>query len=833
MKRFYFLSKIQSITIIMLSATCLSFNVTGASTFTTDGSGQGSLYYEKAIPITILNVNEAPALTTVSPLTGATEDTPFTVSYASLATAADESDLDGDPLSFRIEGVTTGELTKGGMAVVPGITRLSVGESLVWTPGPNVNSIINAFTIKAWDGSLTSNTAVQVQVDITAVNDYPYVNAGSDGTITEGSAFSRSGFFTDPDAEDTHEVRVINWGDGSSMQILTVNAAAKTFSYSHVYADNGVYTITTRITDNNGATATDQVVVTVTNVAPATNAGADGSVNEGFSFSQSGSFIDLGIIDTYTAQANYGDGTSVQPVTVNQAAKTFNLNHVYTENGVYTITVTVIDDDGGAGTDQVAVIVTNVAPSVNAGADGSVNEGSAFSQSGSISDPGTDTFTAQANYGDGSSVQTVTVNQVAKTFDLNHVYTDNGQYTITVTVIDDDGGAGTDQVAVVVTNVAPATNSGADGSVNEGSAFSQSGSISDPGADTYTAQANYGDGTSVQPVTVNQAAKTFNLNHVYTENGVYTITVTVIDDDGGAGTDQVAVIVLNVAPSDMTLSASSVNENVPANSIIGSLSTTDPGAGNTFTYALVTGTGDTDNSSFNINEGSLRITDSPDFETKSSYSVRVRTTDQGSLSYEKVFTISINDVIENVAPVVITQAVTDISATGATGNGNITDLGVPNPTQYGVVWSTLSNPTINLLTKTEQGAIAATGAFTSSITGLSVNSQYYVKAYATNSAGTSYGDEVTFTTLITDVVSLDLKTVKIYPNPADEEVNVLTGNITDNGLYTILSPSGIMLANGVIANGEARISLEKFSSGIYIIQIQVGIKKTSFRIIKK
>ena len=182
------------------------------------------------------------------------------------------------------------------------------------------------------------------------------------------------------------------------------------------------------------------------------------------------------------------------------------------------------------------------------------------------------------------------------------------------------------------------------------------------------------------------------------------------------------------------------------------------------------------------------------------------------------------------APVVTTQAVTDISGTGATGNGNITGLGVPDPTQHGVVWSTLSNPAIDLLTKTQQGAIAATGAFTSSITGLSVNTQYYVKAYATNSDGTSYGDEVTFTTLLTDVVSLDLKTVKIYPNPADEEVNVSTGNISDNGLYTVLSPSGMTVANGVLANGEARINLEKFSSGIYIIYFQAGTKKPALRL---
>jgi gliding motility-associated-like protein len=103
---------------------------------------------------------------------------------------------------------------------------------------------------------------------------------------------------------------------------------------------------------------------------------------------------------------------------------------------------------------------------------------------------------------------------------------------------------------------------------------------------------------------------------------------------------------LNEAPSDIALSASSIDENVASNTTVGTFSSTDVDAANTFTYTLVAGTGDTDNASFNISGSNLRITNSPDFESKSSYSVRVRTTDQGSLTYEEAFTITINDVLE-------------------------------------------------------------------------------------------------------------------------------------------------------------------------------------------
>lgn len=96
-------------------------------------------------------------------------------------------------------------------------------------------------------------------------------------------------------------------------------------------------------------------------------------------------------------------------------------------------------------------------------------------------------------------------------------------------------------------------------------------------------------------------------------------------------------------------------------------------------------------------------------------------------------------------PTVTTQSVSGIGTTMATGNGNITDMGDPNPEQYGICWSTSSSPTTGD-NKTEEGNASATGPFTSILTGLSPYTTYYVRAYATNSAGTSYGNEVSFST---------------------------------------------------------------------------------------
>lgn len=97
------------------------------------------------------------------------------------------------------------------------------------------------------------------------------------------------------------------------------------------------------------------------------------------------------------------------------------------------------------------------------------------------------------------------------------------------------------------------------------------------------------------------------------------------------------------------------------------------------------------------------------------------------------------------APTVTTQAETSIATITATGNGTITSIGGASVTQHGHCWATTINPTTSN-SKTQNGA-GNVGAFTSATTGLSTYTFYYTRAYATNSVGTSYGSNVTFTTL--------------------------------------------------------------------------------------
>ena len=94
-------------------------------------------------------------------------------------------------------------------------------------------------------------------------------------------------------------------------------------------------------------------------------------------------------------------------------------------------------------------------------------------------------------------------------------------------------------------------------------------------------------------------------------------------------------------------------------------------------------------------------------------------------------------------PAVSTSAVTEITPTSATGGGNVADEGGHSVTARGVCWSTQDEPTlIDSCTADGTGA----GSFSSSLIGLSANTVYYQRAYATNCEGTGYGDVLTFST---------------------------------------------------------------------------------------
>ena len=123
-----------------------------------------------------------------------------------------------------------------------------------------------------------------------------------------------------------------------------------------------------------------------------------------------------------------------------------------------------------------------------------------------------------------------------------------------------------------------------------------------------------------------------------------------------------------------------------------------------------------------------------------------------------------------------TTAITNITETTADSGGNVTDDGGDTVTARGVCWSTSESPT-TADSKTTDGT--GTGEFTSSITGLTAGTTYYVRAYATNAVGTSYGSQVSFTADSAPTVTTTAIT-NITETTADSG-----GNVTDDGGDTV------------------------------------------------
>ena len=130
----------------------------------------------------------------------------------------------------------------------------------------------------------------------------------------------------------------------------------------------------------------------------------------------------------------------------------------------------------------------------------------------------------------------------------------------------------------------------------------------------------------------------------------YTIDVTTTDQAGESFTSSQTITILNAndAPTDITLSGNTVDENMDTGTAIGTFSTEDQDVNDRHSYSLVSGTGDDDNASFLIVGNELQTAEVFDFEAQSAYSIRVQTDDGNGGQFEESFTINILDVEEAV-----------------------------------------------------------------------------------------------------------------------------------------------------------------------------------------
>gem|GEM_PF-241924 len=192
---------------------------------------------------------------------------------------------------------------------------------------------------------------------------------------------------------------------------------------------------------------------------------------------------------------------------------------------------------------------------------------------------------------------------------------------------------------------------------------------------------------------------------------------------------------VNEAPTDITLSSTSVAENLPAGTAVGTLTSADPNSGNTFTYSLVSGAGSDNNGSLTISGNTLQTAVSFDYETQNSYSVRIRSTDQGGLSVEKVFSLSVTNA--NEPPVILgtsrtpaVPAAADAVWVTSTVTDDGTVSGVKLTYSTGTGTPTTSTVFTETMTSTEIKPWTGTGA---------VNAWTVTGTYLEQRIGSNYG----------------------------------------------------------------------------------------------
>jgi hypothetical protein len=394
-----------------------------------------------------------------------------------------------------------------------------------------------------------------------------FVDDGSGLRAARIAPIPEGAFFYDA-LKDTHEAS-IDWGDGTVSRVEIVTERGSTLRRlvgAHQYLNSGVFEAVLTVRDSQGFETRSAFKVTVANSAPTFE-----NVPEGVSIDE-GTVLDLdnlpdrlrdirvydAVADTLVGTIDWGDGSDPEFIEFDASVTEGTYSggdivnrHLYREGGVFTVRLQVSD---GTVTTEAAfkVQVSHVAPVVVIGELGPVSEAETFTLSGEIRLGGVlDTATATISWGDGSQSE-AQLELVAEggdgtarvyRFSGDHAYRDDGEYAIVVSVLDDDGNAVESTTGQAVVDVAPSLGPielNANGDLFETDGFSMELTFDDPGLDDeFRASIDWGDGSEPSEgatVRVDENGRwSVSGEHAYADDGIYTVSFTVFDADGGDG----------------------------------------------------------------------------------------------------------------------------------------------------------------------------------------------------------------------------------------------------------------------------------------------------------
>jgi len=536
-------------------------------------------------------------------------------------------DSEGDPLTYSFDFESDG---------------------VVDVTGPN-NTVYHTWgddyegtaTVNVSDGKLSSIATM----DFTIMNVIPSISVSPPAAGNEGDTFPLSVRVTDPGSDDI----TVEWSAscaGSSTPTVYPNDPSNypdpypspelnprdiTESQNVTCGDDGVFSWSLRVTDDDGGEAVKSGTFTVKNLPPTLSVQPPSltQVDEGVLMTLTATATDPGSDDIkfrwygecsgWLSPVSYPNDPTIFPdpdpsPQVNPRNVTNTQRVVCGDDGLYSWRLTVEDDDGGSASAYGDISTSNVAPSLVVNGGMIIDEGQMVNLIAIATDQGSDDLTFDWSWGEGSSESRTYFNDGLSpdpprspngTFpftavdEATHAYGDNGVYTVTLTVTDDDGGSTTWQKNLIVNNLPPKIEPIGPFTVNEGDPLSISASAEDPGSDdlTFTWKfelgptvlgVHYNDGLGPDPPSSPGGIYPFTANdavaHTYGDDGIYVLILTVTDDDGGSTTFETSITVVNLPPNLAPFGPFSVSEGGPLSV---SAYAYDPGSDDlTFTWVL-------------------------------------------------------------------------------------------------------------------------------------------------------------------------------------------------------------------------------------------------------
>jgi hypothetical protein len=598
--------------------------------------------------------NANPTANLIAPVQ-VTEGVPFTIEFANLWDV--DADLSG--LRFSVDLNNDGDFTDPGEVLAD---NSPIQSSLFYADN-------GTFRIRA---RITDNDGGETDYfhDIQVMNMAPtavlYLSTGPHVNEGQSFTFGLTDIVDSPDDLAAGLLYSFDLNGDGLFELVDQPGPTQTLTI----LQNGLHRLRVRVADKDGAYSEYQQVLAINNVAPEITdfSVSTTSVDQGDTLVFSGTFADPGDSDDASQWTGNlvvhreGVKLDVIPVAINRSNKTFTASYTASTRGELAFSAMISDGDSQVPipTNPIDVDVTNIAPTIDPISLPSTIQGQSYFGAIPFIDPGSDSWNWTVAYGDGNT-SNGTISGSDRVVPLQHIYASAGNYSVVVTVNDDIDSATHTFDVHVAPNRAPVITKPLPSLLVTPETTSRPfyanlhQFFTDPD-DSVTnlsfAVVDISNPAFASAVLDSQLPHMLHLNIDASLTGTSFITIRATDSAGEFADNRFAVttIPLGFVPTDISLAQENIYENTSTATdlFFGQLSAIDADPGDQHIFELVSGSGDSDNAKFLIEENRLYLQQGEvlDYETQSQFSLRIRAVDNDGLWYEKPILVTIMNLLE-------------------------------------------------------------------------------------------------------------------------------------------------------------------------------------------